>query len=191
MKSFFRKMMLVASIMCLAFSASAQIYIGGNIAGAYASSDGGNTSWAIGFYPEVGYRYNDNWAFGGRISYGRSEEHLNSSLVEDSINIKLFTINPYAAYSVLQFNGFDVWAEAGLSLIPEQEGLKSTTIGLYLSPVLTYSLADHFLLKTNLNFAGLSIVASDHGVFSIASSVGGNNVLIFDDDLSIGFVYLF
>ena len=187
MKAFYRKMMLVASIMTLALSASAQIYIGGNIAGAYARSDGGNTSWAIGFYPEIGYRHNDNWAFGGRISYGRSEEHL----VEDSISIKLFTITPYAAYSVLQFGGFNVWAEAGLSLIPEQEGLKSATIGLYLSPVLTYSLADHFLLKTNLNFAGLSIMASDHGVFSIACSVGGNNVLIFDDDLSIGFVYLF
>lgn len=192
MKSVFYKILVISFLLASSFAASAQVYIGGAVGGAYANSPNTSTkSRAVSIKPEAGYILNGNWAFGGRITYGKSESKIESPyLHQTDIDIKPFTINPYAAYSPLRFGDFAVWAEFGLQIAPKQDGVDYSTIAVYATPVLTYDLGEHFILKTNLNFAGLSVTKTTDGGFAISGAFGGDNALSLND-LSIGFVYRF
>lgn len=184
MKTSFTRLFVIISLLTISFAASAQVYIGGSISGAYAGSP--NTSsnaWAVSVNPEVGYAFNENWAVGGRVSYGKSVSQIDSPyLNEYNLKVDKFTVNVYGACSFVKFKGFSVWAEAG---IKAATGLFTA----YITPVLTYDLSRRIVLKTELNFATLAVGAADGG-FVFAGSVGGDDA-ISSDDLSIGFVFRF
>ena len=173
--------------------ASAQVYIGGSLSGSYGNSQKtGVESWAFNIKPEMGYIVNDTWAFGGRVEYGKSVTKTEGLEEDDSVsNINLLTINPYAAYSTLSLGDFAVWLEMGVQFIPKQKTIDYATMAWYLAPVLTYDLNRNFLLKTDLNFARLAWVGTTEGSFVLAGNFGADNIIAFDEDFSIGFVYRF
>lgn len=193
MNTIFVKSFILSALLMFSIAASAQVYIGGSVGGSYGKDPSASTkSWSASINPEAGYLLNDNWAFGARISYGKSESKVESPyLNKTDTKVSLLTVNPYAAYSAIRFGGFAVWAEAGLQLVPKQNGIAYTKYAAYVSPVLTYDLSRHFLLKTNLNFAGLTLSGNSNGGFAFSGSFGGDDALSFGDDLSIGFVYRF
>ena len=174
-----------------AFSASAQWYAGGSVAGAYVKTNGAEIQ-AFNLSPETGYIFRNRLAVGGRISWGKSNAAISSPGLEYSnAETRAFTINPYAAWGLIRFGDFAVWAEGGAQLIPEQKGIGCTTVSVYALPVLTYSLDKHFMLKTSLGFAGIMLTTDFDGNYAMAGAFGGNNALILGDNLSIGFVYRF
>lgn len=187
MKSLFLKGILVASLMSLSLIASAQFYIGGSIAGAFSTSPNASSkSWGFNIQPEVGYVLNDSWVIGARLSYGKSESTIDTQyLHQTETNYNAFTINPYAAYSPFRSGNFALWAEFGLQFVPRQNTVNYSTFGAYAVPVLTYNLGEHFVLKSNLGFAAITLSGTSDGDFSFAGSLGG------ESDLSVGFVYLF
>lgn len=193
MKTFLTRTFILAFLLTISYAASAQVYLGGSIGGGYAESPSTSSkSWAVNISPEVGYAFNENWAVGGRIGYGKSVSEIDSPYLEEiDTEINLFTINPYVAYSHVRFKGFAVWAEAGLQFAPKQEGAGYSTFAGYITPVLTYDLGKRITLKTNLNFAGLMITGTTDGGFAFAGSFGGDDAISLDDDLSIGFVFRF
>jgi len=187
MKSSFLKLAIVAALMALPFIASAQVYVGGSLAGSLGSSPNASTkSWAFSIHPEVGYVLNDNWAIGGRFSYGKAVstmETANNKVVNTQVDA--FAINPYAAYSPFRRGNFALWAEFGLQFVPAQNGVNHSAYGAYAVPVLTYDLGEHFALKSNLGFASVSVGGTSDGDFTFGASVGN------ESDLSIGVVYKF
>ena len=187
MKKFIVRMILTASLMSLSLAASAQVYVGGGLAGGYSSSKNANsTSWNFSVRAEAGYMLHDNWAFGARFSYGKSESRVAEPLFESiDTDVDAFAIRPYAAYCPFRRGDFALWAEFGLVFVPEQGTLHYTTYGAYVGPVLTYNLNEHLILKTNLDFACLSVSGNTRGDFNLNGALGGNS------DLSIGFVYKF
>ena len=193
MKSFFKRLFVISFLMTLSYAASAQWYVGGSIGGSYSNLESTNTTaWAISISPEAGYIINENWAVGGQISYGKAvtkveSQHLNKT----EVDVDLFCVNPYAIYAPIKFNNFAICAEMGVIFAPEQSGVDFATFGAYITPLLTYSINDHIILKTELDFAELSVSGTTNGTISVGASVGGDNIIDFDEDLSIGFIYRF
>ena len=193
MKSFTTRLLVIAFLMTISFAASAQIYVGGSIGGSYAKAESTNAkSWAIDISPEVGYVFNENWAAGARISYGKSVQEINSQYLDQkTTDVSLFTINPYAVYAPIKFHNFAVCAEMGASLTPKLSGAEYSIYSVYVTPLLTYSVNDHIILKTGLDFAKLSVAGDTNGTFKFGVSAGGDDAFNITDDFSIGFVYKF
>ena len=193
MKSFTTRLLVIAFLMTFSFAASAQIYVGGSIGGSYAKAESTNAkSWTIDISPEVGYIFNGNWAAGARITYGKSVQEINSQYLDKkTTNVSLFTINPYAVYAPIKFHNFAVCAEMGASYTPKLSGANYSRYSLYVTPLLTYSVNDHIILKTGLDFAKLSISGDTNGTFKFGVSAGADDVLSVSDNFSIGFVYRF
>lgn len=193
MKSFTTRLLVIAFLMTISFAASAQIYVGGSIGGSYAKAESTNAkSWTIDISPEVGYIFNETWAAGVYISYGKSVQEINSEYLDNkTTNVSLFTINPYAVYAPIKFHNFAVCAEMGASYTPKLSGANYSLYSLYVTPLLTYSVNDHIILKTGLDFAKLSVSGDTNGTFKFGVSAGGDNAINITDDFSIGFVYKF
>ena len=193
MKSFTTRLLVIAFLMTISLAASAQIYVGGSIGGSYVKAESTNAkSWAINISPEVGYIFNENWAAGARITYGKSVQEINSQYLDKkATNVSLFTINPYAVYAPIKFHNFAVCAEMGASLTPKLSGAEYSIYSVYVTPLLTYSVNDHILLKTGLDFAKLSVAGDTNGTFKFGVSAGGDDAFNITDDFSIGFVYRF
>lgn len=193
MKSFIKRILVISFLFTLSYAASAQIYVGGSIGGSYAKVESTNAkSWTIDISPEVGYIFNENWAAGVYISYGKSVQEINSEYLDNkTTNVSLFTINPYAVYAPIKFHNFAVCAEMGASLTPKLSGAEYSIYSVYVTPLLTYSVNDHIILKTGLDFAKLSVAGDTNGTFKFGVSAGGENALNLADDFSIGFVYKF
>ena len=193
MKSFSTQLLVITFLMTISFAASAQVYVGGSIGGSYAKAESTNAkSWAIDISPEVGYIFNENWAAGVYISYGKSVQEINSEYLDNkTTNVALFTINPYAVYAPIKFHNFAVCAEMGASYTPKLSGAKYSMYSAYITPLLTYSFNDHIILKTGLDFAKLSVSGDTNGTFKFGVSAGADDVLSVSDNFSIGFVYRF
>lgn len=193
MKSFIKRILVISFLFTLSYAASAQIYVGGSIGGSYAKAESTNAkSWAIDISPEVGYIFNENWAAGVYISYGKSVQEINSEYLDNkTTNVSLFTINPYAVYAPIKFHNFAVCAEMGASYTPKLSEANYSFYSLYVTPLLTYSVNDHIILKTGLDFAKLSVSGDTNGTFKFGVSAGGDNAINITDDFSIGFVYKF
>ena len=193
MKSFTTRLLVIAFLMTISLAASAQIYVGGSIGGSYAKAESTNAkSWAINISPEVGYIFNENWAAGARITYGKSVQEINSQYLDKkATNVSLFIINPYAVYAPIKFHNFAVCAEIGASYTPKLSEANYSMYSAYITPLLTYSVNDHIILKTGLDFAKFSVSGDTNGTFKFGASVGADDVLSISDNFSIGFVYRF
>ena len=193
MKSFTTRLLVITFLMTISFAASAQIYVGGSIDGIYGKAESTNTkSWAIDISPEVGYAFNENWAAGARIGYGKSVSEMKTEYLDKkTTDVSLFTINPYAVYAPIKFHNFAVCAEMGASFTPKLSGANYSLYSIYVTPLLTYSVNDHIILKTGLDFAKLSVSGDTNGTFKFGVSAGGDDAFNITDDFSIGFVYRF
>ena len=185
------KVILAFAMIMVPSVASAQVYVGGSISGSYSDTPSdGTKAKAFDIRPEVGYVLNSDWAFGARLSYGKSQTVVDTPTVHnETTNVNLFTISPYASYSVLSFAGLSLLAEAGLNLAPKQDGSEGA-FGAYFAPVLTYDLSRHFLLRTSINILGASVMWADGG-FAFSAGVDSNDIITVGNGLSVGFVYKF
>ena len=116
-------------------------------------------------------------------------------------------VTPFARYKFAEFNKFGIVAEAGLpvylTLSKNDNGNttqkdKQTSISLYVTPLLTYSLNDHFQLECGLNFLSLNAYHSvikardDRDYKNTQNSVrfGANtNDVVNVGNITIGFIY--
>ncbi|MCR5244628.1 MAG: porin family protein [Bacteroidales bacterium] len=196
MKLLYKVLVLAVSAFALSQTASAQVYIGGSLSIASVHQD--KMDWEetassnmFSFAPEVGYLYKDNWAFGGRLSFAyASAESFSGYSVESSEKTSAFALVPYTAYRALSFGDFSVWAEGALSIIPAQDNVDGS-LGISIAPVLSYELGEHFILRTGLNFAGLSLSRNfDKDVTTFGLVAGGEDILKVGD-ITIGAVYRF
>ena len=192
MKSFATRLLVIAFLLTISFAAQAQIYVGGSIGGSYGKVESTDAkSWSIRINPEVGYIINNKWAAGACLSYSKVARINNESVGETSASVSQFSINPYAVYAPIKFKNFAVCAEMGAVFSPKSSGSLYGTYNAYITPLLTYSVNDHIILKTGLDFASLYISGTTAGTFNFSALVGGDNALDIADDFSVGFVYEF
>jgi hypothetical protein len=171
---------------------NAQVYLGGSIGFGMNNSKpkkGDKVSQsAFSFAPEVGYSLNQDLDLGLKLNV------LNEKM-EDKSKSNSWAIAPYVNYSFVEFGRFGVWGQAELFVGGAKvNGLKSTSFGLNIQPVLKYSLSDNFLLTTNLNFLNVGFnqtkfkntrTDTRFGIGVDANNVANTN------DITVGFLYKF
>ena len=125
-----KKFLTVMACVLFAFTAKAQLYVGGEI-GFTRNSDADRTYVSI--FPEVGYSINDSWAFGASIGF----------LAENIGGIKtnLFQINPYARFSFLEIGDAKLFVDGGIGLGFPKDGDAQISVGVY--PGIAIPLSDH------------------------------------------------
>ena len=91
-------MTFVAAVM--AVSASAQVYVGGNLGIASVDPGAGDSETVFTVLPEVGYSFNSDWAAG--VAFGWSKGSLQEpELSFDGTLTRTFSVNPYVRYNAI------------------------------------------------------------------------------------------
>lgn len=93
-----KKIFMVAALMIATVSASAQIWMGGDLG--FRSADGQDSRFNI--MPTVGYQINDNWDVAIRVGYTKWG------------GAGTFTIAPFARYTFAQLDAVSFFVDGGL-----------------------------------------------------------------------------
>lgn len=97
-----RKFLLSIVIACAAFSAQAQVYVGGEL-GFWRDYDANETSLKI--LPEVGYNLDEKWSVGTVIGYGYN--------YDNGFKTNAFVIAPYARYTFAKLGPVNLFLDGG------------------------------------------------------------------------------
>ncbi len=169
----------VLAIAAMAATANAQLWFGGSVGfshsgGAVKTADtnhknSGTSTFS--FAPMVGFDLNEQLSVGGKLNL-RTQTNKNYTYdVNDKETVSKNTgnivgVTPFARYKFAEFNKFGLVAEAGLPITyastktdngsKTTKGNPTTSFGLYVEPILTYSLNDNFQLECELNFLSLN-----------------------------------
>lgn len=132
-----KKVILVLALALMAFTANAQVYIGGSI-GFQAA---GGTA-VVNLAPEVGYNLNDDMSIGGVIGWRNT---VGST----------FTLAPYFRYFLADLGPVRFFCDALLELdIYSNSGQTTTSFGVGVAPGMALPLGDHLSLVGRLGRMG-------------------------------------
>lgn len=173
----------VLAIAAMATTANAQLWVGGGIGlshngGAIKTDDTKHktpSSSAFSFAPMVGFDLSEQFSVGGKLNFRTTTNKNYAYDFDDKETVSKSTTNtvgvtPFARYKFVEFNKFGLLAEAGLPIAyassktdngsQTTKGDPTTSVGLYVVPMLTYSLNDNFQLECGLNFLSLDATHS-------------------------------
>ncbi|MDR2011052.1 MAG: porin family protein [Bacteroidales bacterium] len=171
--------LLVSFIFCVVLFANAQLYVGGSLgvnSTTYKPEAGEKTSlFGFSISPEVGYSLNDKMDIGLEIGFSIASNK--TEVTVDKINTTDFSIAPYFRYSFCSFGKFKILGKASLffgshnvtttPLAGDDIEIKSSRIGLAISPLFTYDVSDKLVLFTSLNFLNIGFT---HNMYKDAGS---------------------
>ena len=176
-----KKLMILSAMALVSLNLSAQIYVGGGLGVDFNGKTTNTTSvagtavttttpgnFSVSLKPNVGYILSDKLSAGARLGIELGPNWKNDDLKTAHSEFAV-GINPYARYNVFSFGKFGIAAEGGLSFVLDKETdvndlmgktvkdfNTGTTLSVYVKPVLTYALDDHFTLEADLNFCNLA-----------------------------------
>ncbi|ETD19631.1 MULTISPECIES: outer membrane beta-barrel protein [Prevotellaceae] len=172
MKKFF--MTLAAAI--IAVSASAQVYVGGNVGISSVKIAGGDSETAYKFLPEFGYNIDRDWAVGMVVGWGKG----NPVEIEEGLKnaAKTFEINPYVRYTALHSKYVNVFFDGSVGYRSYKNVGSEYSFGI--KPGLSVNLNDRFSFVAHVGFLGYKCYdpKADNTKNSSAwgVDVNGNNV---------------
>lgn len=178
-----KKLLLVLAIAAMATTTNAQLWFGGSISFTHSggvekskNSDVDKPSTnAFTLAPTVGFDLNDKLAVGGKLTLGTAstkskDTDFEGKETETKTSLTTVGVTPFARYKFVEFNKFGLVAEAGLPISSKSskysvggkstKGDPTTSIGLYVTPLLTYSLNDNIQLECGLDFLSLNATHS-------------------------------
>lgn len=110
-----KKVLLSFVVAVMAISASAQVYLGGELGFWREWQDGANkTQFSI--LPEVGYNLSDSWAIGTTIGYVHQYQK------GDKVNA--FEVAPYARWTFLKLDNVNLFLDGGFGFATYKEKYK-------------------------------------------------------------------
>lgn len=157
-----KKVFLVIALVLMAFTAKAQLYVGGSIQFTGAG-DGGAV---FGVAPEVGYSFNPKMAVGTSLGllFGSGGGAL--------------SIDPYFRYHFIEWGPARIFADAHFNFSTAFKGGGSSW-GIGIRPGIAVDVDDHFSLVTHIMRIGYygggfvaGINSSLSGIFSLSPFVG-------------------
>ena len=168
-----KKLLSVLVLVALGVTAKAQLWAGGSLGFSHSggvektlfndSDKPSENSFSIA--PIVGYNLNENLSVGGKlvlnvVTYKEEYDSYKTELTDFG-----FGITPFARYTVLKSNKFELQAEAGLPILATKMKITEygqtekgtvSVVGFYAKPILAYSISDHFQLECELDFLSLN-----------------------------------
>lgn len=149
-----KKLFLTAAVALITVAASAQVYLGGEV-GFWRNYDANNTLTQI--KPEIGYQLNDKWAVGTTLGYLYDYHKL---VRRGSV----FTVEPYARYTVAKFGPVNVFCDGGAGIASEHvNGAGSFTAwNVGVKPGVAVNLTEKLSFVTHFGFVGYRDADGNH-----------------------------
>lgn len=159
-------MTLVAAM--FAVCASAQVYVGGNVGITSVNAQYKNEGYEIydddetcfKFLPEVGYKFNDDWAVG--IMFGWSKDNVSVVGYDDKSHLEAahtFEINPYVRYTFFHSKLINVFCDGGFGY-KHYNGKDTNTWSIGLRPGIELKL-NKFSFVAHVGFIGWEQTKTD------------------------------
>ena len=127
-----KKALLVIALVFMALTAKAQLYVGGGIGFSAAGPQ-------FGFYPEVGYNFNDNMAAGLPLGFAFGNGMFD------------FSIDPYFRYYFADWGPARFFADANFKfLVESMQGQSATGWGIGIRPGIAFDINDRFSIVTHI-----------------------------------------
>lgn len=163
--------------MVVAVSASAQVYVGGNfgIASTKIANQDAKTTYK--FLPEIGYKFNEDWAIGTVIGWGKGTPVT----IEDADkSVGTFEVAPYIRYTAVHTKLVDVFVDGGAGYRHYNGTANEWNVGL--KPGIAVNLNKNVSLVAHVGFVGYKNVkgTSEHAKSSNAWGIDldGNNLTL-------------
>lgn len=176
-----KKFFMTLAVVMIAVCANAQVYLGGNVGIASVDYGGDDDETIYSLLPEIGYKFNDNWAAG--VMFGWSKAGLKTYNGEfdtqEEIKAKTFELNPYARFTFLHGKLINVFCDGGFGY-KHYYGTKDANADLWsigLRPGVELKL-NKFSLIAHIGFVGYQKYDHDNGYESSAWGMDfdGNNI---------------
>lgn len=165
-----KKIFLVAVIAVMSLTASAQIYVGGEI-GAWRNYNANTTNVSI--LPEIGYTLSDNLAIGTVIGW---QYQYNNGVKWNALEVA-----PYLRYTFLKADKVNVFVDGGFGFhtgkIKGFDAANAWSVGL--KPGVAVNLTDKLSFVTHVGFLGWrksDAGAQAFGRDGFGLSLDGNNL---------------
>lgn len=168
-----KKIYMTLVAVMFAVCASAQVYVGGNVGiASYEVNDHDETVYSL--LPEVGYKFNDDWAVGVMFGWSKYGFTSNSNGFALERMAKTFEINPYARYTFLHTKLINVFCDGGFGYRHYNGADDELSIGL--KPGIELKL-DKFSLIAHVGFLGYQ--KNDNNNSSVwGMNFNGNNIML-------------
>lgn len=169
-----KKIVLLVFLMGAALSASAQVYVGGNV-GFWTSDKNDVKTTKFDIAPEIGYEFNEKWSLGAQLGYVHEK-------VAD-VKENTFYIAPYARYNYFESGIVRLFIDGGFGFASNKVGDadRETGFEIGLKPGIAVSLTDNISLVSRFGFVGYR---DDYG---LSENANGFGLGAFGEDLSFGF----
>ena len=157
-----KKMLLTAVVALVTLSASAQVYLGGEV-GLWRNPDANTTQFNL--RPDVGYKLSNKWALGIALQY-------NHTYVE-GLKANSMGVNPYVRYTVAKFGPVNVFLDGGFEFnsIKWENRDSANEWGIGIKPGIAVNLTEKLSFVTHLGFLGYN--DTDEGEFIGDEGAGG------------------
>ncbi len=175
-----KKMLLTAVVALMTLTASAQVYVGGQV-GFWRNHSQNETQFTIA--PEVGYNLSDNWAIGIALGYNYAYNELG---VGDKWNG--LKVNPYARYTFAKFGPVNLFADGGFEFETGKYkgGKAGNDWGVGIKPGVAVNLTDKLSFVSHVGFLGYRD-SNDYG----AKGDDGLGCFLDATDVTFGLYYNF
>lgn len=189
-----KKVLLTLVVTLMTISASAQIYLGGEV-GSWRDWEDGANKTSVTLRPEIGYNLDENWAIGTTIGwqynyYGNAVNPTNGK----SLKVNTLIVAPYARYTFLKLNNVNLFLDGGFGFATSKvkgfDAVNSWEVGV--KPGVSVNLTDKLSFIAHCGFLGYR--TADQSVGNVSISPFGENGFGFSakaTDLSFGFIWNF
>lgn len=151
-----KKMLIVAVCALMAFTAKAQVYVGGQV-----GLDADKNYFGLKVLPEVGYSFNDKMSVGAVLG-------VDMYTIKEFEKKTDFTVSPYFRYTFLKLGPVNIFADARLDLAflnsrdynivtnKWDDPTKSVAWGIGIAPGLAIPLTDKLSFVGHIGYLGYS-----------------------------------
>ena len=175
-----KKFMMTLVVLCAALSVNAQVYLGGSLGLNTVSQNEGDDQTSFKILPEIGYKFNENWAIGSVIGYQKGTYDMQSNpKLGSNDSYKAFSFEPYARYTFVNSKLVSVFLDMGFGITSgENHNNDFTAFNVGVRPGVAVNLNKHFSFVTKVGFLGYNEVNPKDGKksHSFGLDLDGNNL---------------
>ena len=172
-----KQILMLAAIAMASMTASAQLWVGGNIGYNYNDNGAGTETSYLSISPEIGYSLSDKWDLGLNFDYEMGK-------VKKGATIHEFSFNPYARYTFAKSGIASFFIDGGLRFGAHKVkngGDADVIFGFGFQPGIALHVSDRVSLVTKIGSLGYRRVGD-------ASTVGFN---VNNEAITFGAYYSF
>ncbi len=165
-----KKILMTLAAACMAVTMNAQVFVGGSVGVASIKNGNADAETTYKFVPEVGYNISDEWAVGVALGYQKGACSLLNGTYGQDVTTEVFSINPYARYTVFNSQLVNVFVDGGVGFGSYKDLGTEFSIGL--KPGVALKLNDNLSFVTHFGFVGFNSFSPDADGVDTSNATG-------------------